>query len=209
MVTINWERIKSWTILGLAVLCVILFSLRKCNTKDCPEITVGNVDTVRIDTVWADREVISHHWHKPVPKDSVYAPIDTVGVNMDSLCLALLNTLNYVRYYKDSVDTEDLTMWVEDSVRGTLLHKSVMYKLKIPREITITTKEYVYPTWDLYGGGFISKEGDKINFGPMLGLRHKNLYLSYSRGLEAPTNSLTVGIRFQVNKRKVKKNLFF
>jgi hypothetical protein len=106
------------------------------------------------------------------------------------------------KLYQDTLQTDDIDIFTYNLVDGTLIDSKFSYKLKVPREITVT-KTIEYPKTyksGLYVFGEIG--GNKQQFDNLsVGLQYQNKgkwFASYRVNLnqiQATTHNIGVGIR--------------
>ena len=166
-----------------------------------PEPTV----TIVKDTIWQTKIDTLHI--ETTKFEKVYIPIANSNTERKDFKkeITLDETAQFAagKLYKDTLRTDDIDIFTYNLVDGTLIDSKFSYKLKVPREITIT-KTIEYPKTyrsGLYIFGEIG--GNQRQFNNLsLGLQYQNKgkwFASYRVNLnqiEALTHNIGVGIRF-------------
>ena len=186
----------------LSILAVVIFNmlLRQCNkgtskTENTPKVTVVRdtvwqtkidtfkVQTIKYQTVYVDRDHI-----KTVYKDRPQTKDSSVFVK--------------ARVYKDTLSNDDIDIFSYNLIDGQLLDSEISYKLKVPREITVT-KTIQYPKTYRSGLYLFSEIGgnqnrfDNISLGVQYN-RKGQWFVSYRANLnqlQQPTHNIGIGVR--------------
>lgn len=139
-----------FTIFALLGVIALMF-LRECNgcieyyqkPKESDTVTLTRTDTVWAkDTVYKLNTVVLPRVHDSV---RIYSqkPSDSL------IC-------SYIRFYRDSLEDKNLVVFMDDSVQGLLLSRSVGYRLKVPLTINTVTDNFITTyndrKWVLRGG---------------------------------------------------------
>ncbi len=192
------DRVKNGAILVLFVVVCILLLLRSCDGK--VEKTVNQNDTTyvtKIDTVY------------PAPDTITFAPIH-LTVYKKIRDTVNLEVCKYINIYKDSLSDPNLVIYYTDSVKGQLLDKQLSYKLKVPKTITITEREFInkYITTNkekttIYGGVMLgaTAKGQITNLLPVITLKYKKNLLYYGYGIFDQSHNVGVSVKL-FNKKK-------
>ncbi|SEE02018.1 hypothetical protein SAMN04487765_1126 [Tenacibaculum sp. MAR_2010_89] len=124
------SKTNSIILVGILLLLLInLFSKRTAIEK--PKITIvrdtiwqPKIDTFKVQTIKYKKVYV----HK---KDITKIIKDTIFIK---------DTINFItaKIYRDTLNNADLEIYSYDLVKGKLLDSQLSYKLKVPREITIT-----------------------------------------------------------------------
>lgn len=163
----------------LFVTCILFFALtKKCssNHSTTPKITVvrdtvwqTKVDTLKIQTTKYEKVYVAKNNLTKVIKDTI----------------VVRDTANYIpaKIYRDTIQNNDFDLYTYNLVQGILLDSKLEYKLKVPREITVT-KTIEYPKTYRSGLYLFSEIGGNTkqfhNFS--LGLQYNrkgNWFISY------------------------------
>ncbi|WP_298901170.1 hypothetical protein [uncultured Psychroserpens sp.] len=186
----------------LTILAIVIFNmlLRQCSkgnskTEDSPQITIVRdtvwqtkidtfkVQTIKYQTVYVDRDYIKTVYKtRPQTKDS--------------------SAFVKARAYKDTLSNDDIDIFSYNLVDGQLLDSEIAYKLKVPREITVT-KTIEYPKTYRSGLYLFSEIGgnqnrfDNISLGLQYNRKGK-WFVSYRANLnqlQEPTHNIGIGVR--------------
>lgn len=122
----------------IVLLFVNLFNKRNPKTNpQTPKITVikdtvwqTKIDTFKVQTIRYKKVYVHKNDVTKIVKDTIF----------------IKDTANYVaaKIYRDTLKNTDIEIYNYDLVKGKLLDSQLSYKLKVPREITIT-KTIEYP----------------------------------------------------------------
>lgn len=180
----------------IVLLFVNLFTKRYQKTNpQTPKITVVK------DTVWQTK--IDTFKVQTIRYKKVYVHKNNVKEVLRDILL-LKDTTNYItaREYKDTLSNSDIDIYTHNLVKGTLLDSQLSYKLKIPREITIT-KTIEHPKTYRSGLYLFTEIGgnpqtfDNLSFGLQYNRKGK-WFASYRvniNQLNKPTHNIGVGYR--------------
>ena len=184
----------------LAVIIVLLFVnlFNKRNQKVAPQepkITVvkdtvwqTKVDTFKVQTIRYKKVYVHKNDVTNIVKDTIF----------------IKDTTNYVaaKIYQDTLKNTDIEIYKYDLVQGKLLDSQLSYKLKVPREITIT-KTIEHPKTYRSGLYLFTEIGgnpqtfDNLSFGLQYNRKGK-WFASYRvniNQLNQPTHNIGVGYR--------------
>ncbi|WP_028888316.1 hypothetical protein [Tenacibaculum ovolyticum] len=116
----------------IVLLCINLFSKRTNKTAiEKPKITVikdtiwqTKIDTFKIQTVKYKKVYVHKNDVTKIIKDTLF----------------IKDTTNFIaaKIYRDTLNNTDVEIYSYNLVKGKLLGSQLAYKLKVPREITIT-----------------------------------------------------------------------
>ncbi|WP_298417852.1 hypothetical protein [uncultured Kordia sp.] len=196
---ISTERILLVIIIGLLWYSLLLKSCESdIGIKAEPTITI-----VR-DTIWQTKIDTLHI--QTTKFEYVYIP--KIGSNEERKNFKKEITLEEKKQfiegklYKDTLRTEDIDIFTHNVVDGTLIESKFSYKLKVPREITIT-KTIEHPK--TYRSGFYvfgEVGGNKNQFNNLsLGVQYQHQgkwFASYSVNLnqiQSTSHNVGVGVR--------------
>lgn len=177
------------------LLLVNLFRKKETSKNQAPKITIvkdtvwqTKVDTFKVQTIKYEKVYVYKNNVTKVVKDTVF----------------IKDTTNYIgaKIYRDTLKNTDLEIYSYDLVRGKLLDSQLSYKLKVPKEITIT-KTIEHPK--TYRSGlylFSEFGGNKQTFDNLsLGLQYNRKgkwFASYRLNINQfnePTHNIGVGYR--------------
>jgi hypothetical protein len=157
--------------------------------------------TIKRDTVWqtkTDTFKVQTVKYKTVyvNKNDVSNVVDTTADIED------LSLYEEARAYKDTLSNDDIEIYSYNLLSGNLLDSKLSYKLKVPREITIT-KTIEHPKAFRSGLYVFSEIGGNRSVlnNLSLGLQYNrkgNWFVSYRVNLntvENPTHNIGVGVR--------------
>ena len=184
----------------LAVIIVLLFVnlFTKRNQKVAPQ---EPKITVVKDTVWQTK--IDTFKVQTIKYQKVYVhKNDVTNVVKDTIFIK--DTTDYVaaKIYRDTLKNTDIEIYKYDLVQGKLLDSQLSYKLKVPREITIT-KTIEHPKTYRSGLYLFTEIGgnpqtfDNLSFGLQYNRKGK-WFASYRLNinqLNQPTHNIGVGYR--------------
>ncbi|CAL2080371.1 hypothetical protein [Tenacibaculum sp. 190524A02b] len=128
---IKTEKVLLYVIIGLLI--THLFWKKKDTTtkNQQPKITIvrdtvwqTKIDTFKVQTVKYKKVYVHKNDVTKIIKDTVF----------------IKDTTNYIaaKIYRDTLNNTDVEIYSYDLVNGKLLDSNLSYKLKVPREITIT-----------------------------------------------------------------------
>lgn len=185
-------------LLGVIVLllCVNLFNKRDQKTNsETPKITIvkdtvwqTKVDTFKVQTVKYKKVYVHKNDVTNIVKDTIF----------------IKDTTNYVaaKIYRDTLKNTDIEIYNYNLVQGKLLNSQLSYKLKVPREITIT-KTIEHPKTYRSGLYLFTEIGgntqtfNNLSFGLQYNRKGK-WFASYRLNinqLNQPTHNIGVGYR--------------
>jgi hypothetical protein len=192
------HRRELFAILGTASL-FLLFS-KQCTTTPLKEPKV----TVVRDTVWQTK--IDTFRVQTTQYETVYvAKQSPTKVIHDTLIIKDTTEFIKAKVYRDTLQNDDIELYSYNLVDGTLLDSELSYKLKVPKEITIT-KTIEHPKTYRSGLYFFSEIGgnveefNNLSFGLQYN-RKGNWFVSYRLNLNELTPiSHNIGIGFRIFK---------
>jgi len=194
--SIKTERLLLLIILAL-VICNLF--LKQCsgfkNNDNKSKITITR------DTVWQTK--IDTFKVQTVKYKTVYVNKKNISNIVETKAdIKDLSLYEEARVYKDTLSNDDIDIYSYNLLSGNLLDSQLSYKLKVPREITVT-KVIEHPK--TYRSGlyvFSEVGGNTNNFDNLsIGLQYNrkgNWFASYRLNLNAiksPTHNLGVGVR--------------
>lgn len=128
-------NLKTNSIILVGILLLLLINLfsRRTNktTIEKPKITIvrdtvwqTKIDTFKVQTVKYKKVYVHKNDITKIIKDTIF----------------IKDTTNFVaaKIYRDTLNNTDVEIYSYDLVKGKLLDSQLSYKLKVPREITIT-----------------------------------------------------------------------
>ena len=193
--TLKTERLLLLAILAMVAASLLSGRCSPSNGSQEPVVTIvrdtvwqTKVDTFTVQTTRYETVFV----HREVPTEI----ITNISEVEDP------TTLTEARVYRDTLSNDDIDIYSYDLLTGELLDSEISYKLKVPREITVTkTIEYpktyrsgVYLFGELGGN---TQRFDNISLGLQYN-RKGNWFAGYRVNLNAPqgtTHNLSVGIR--------------
>ncbi|WGH74578.1 hypothetical protein P8625_10805 [Tenacibaculum tangerinum] len=185
-------------LLGVVVVLLFMNLFNKRYQKTSPQ---PPKITVVKDTVWQTK--IDTFTVQTVKYQKVYVhKNDLTKVVKDTIFIK--DTTNYVaaKIYRDTLKNTDIEIYNYDLVQGKLLDSQLSYKLKVPREITIT-KTIEHPKTYRSGLYLFSEIGgntqgfDNLSFGLQYN-RQGRWFASYRLNINQfrqPTHNVGVGYR--------------
>jgi len=186
------------TLLGVVFLLTLFPKRCTRETPKEPKVTI-----VR-DTIWQTK--IDTFKIQTTQYETVYvAKQNPTKVIRDTIIVKDTTKFIKAKVYRDTVKNDDLELYSYNLVDGTLLDSDLSYKLKVPKEITVT-KTIEYPKTYRSGLYFFSEIGGNIeqfnnlSFGLQYN-RKGNWFVSYRLNLNELTPiSHNVGIGFRIFK---------
>lgn len=193
MNTINTERILLWVILTV-VLLNFLPQRYVRERNEHPKITIEKdtvwqtkTDTFKVQTIKYEKVYV----HK---KDVQKFAKDTTKIDTTQYQLA--------KVYNDTLSNNDIDIYSYNLLDGNLLDSRLSYKLKIPREITVTKtiehpKTYRSGLYLFSEIGGTTQQFDNISLGLQYN-RKGNWFASYRLNLinaKQSTHNIGVGVR--------------
>jgi len=184
----------------LGVIIVLLFinlfnKIHKKNTSQTPKITIvkdtvwqTKVDTFKVQTIKYKKVYVHKNDVTNIVKDTIF----------------IKDTTNFIaaKIYRDTLKNTDIEIYNYDLVKGKLLDSQLSYKLKVPREITIT-KTIEHPKTYRSGLYLFTEIGgnpqtfNNLSFGLQYNRKGK-WFASYRLNinqLNQPTHNVGVGYR--------------
>ncbi|UTD15673.1 hypothetical protein HER15_09410 [Tenacibaculum mesophilum] len=180
----------------IVLLFINLFTKRYQKTNpQTPKITVvkdtvwqTKIDTFKVQTIKYQKVYVHKNDVTKIVKDTIF----------------IKDTNNYVaaKIYRDTLKNADIEIYNYDLVKGKLLDSQLSYKLKVPREITIT-KTIEHPKTYRSGLYLFTEIGgnpqtfDNLSFGLQYNRKGK-WFASYRLNinqLNQPTHNVGVGYR--------------
>ncbi|WP_452219949.1 hypothetical protein [Lacinutrix salivirga] len=193
--------IKTEKLLLLTLIGLVVFNLF---TKRCSGLKPTNPEakiTTTKDTVWqAKKDTFKvqtvHYKTVYVNSDDISKIIESKDeVNMPS-------EYNEAKVYQDTLSNNDIDIYSYNLLQGNLLDSQLSYKLKVPREITVT-KTIEHPKTFRSGLYLFSEVGGNTQTlnNISLGLQYNrkgNWFASYRFNIndfKQPTHNIGVGVR--------------
>lgn len=185
-------------LLGVIIVLLFVNLFTKRNQKVVPQ---EPKITVVKDTVWQTK--IDTFKVQTIKYQKVYVHKNDV-TNIVKDTIFIKDTTNYVaaKIYRDTLKNTDIEIYKYDLVKGKLLDSQLSYKLKVPREITIT-KTIEHPKTYRSGLYLFTEIGgnpqtfDNLSFGLQYNRKGK-WFASYRLNinqLNQPTHNIGVGYR--------------
>ncbi|WP_460220373.1 hypothetical protein [Psychroserpens sp. MEBiC05023] len=195
------QHISTEKTLLLIILTIIIFNLltKQCvsnpSDRQTPKVTI-----VR-DTIWQIK--VDTFKVQTLRYKTVYVDRDNpTTINETRSNAKDASKLVEAKVYKDTLSNDDIDIFSFNLVEGNLLDSEISYKLKLPREITVTNT-IEYPKTYRSGLYFFSEIGgnqtrfDNISFGIQYNRKGK-WFVSYRANLnqlQQPTHNVGVGVR--------------
>lgn len=185
-------------LLGAILLLLFINLFTKQNEK---RVTQEPKITIVRDTVWQTK--IDTFKVQTVKYKKVYVhKNDVTKIIKDTIFIK--DTTNYIaaKIYRDTLNNTDVEIYSYDLVKGKLLDSQISYKLKVPREITVT-KTIEHPKTYRSGLYLFSEVGgnaqtfDNLSFGLQYNRKGK-WFASYRVNLnqiQQSTHNVGVGYR--------------
>lgn len=186
----------------LIILAIIILNLltRQCSKPFSEDNNQPNITIIR-DTIWQTK--IDTFKVQTLKYQTVYVDSDEVSVTRQTLPQTKdSTTFMKARIYRDTLSNDDIDMFSYNLVEGRLLDSDISYKLKVPREITVT-KTIKYPKTYRSGLYFFSEIGgnqtrfDNVSLGLQYNRKGK-WFVSYRANFnDTPqlTHNIGVGVR--------------
>ncbi|CAL2102327.1 conserved protein of unknown function [Tenacibaculum sp. 190130A14a] len=195
----NFFKTKTDRLLLGAIILLLLINLftkqKEKRVPQEPKITIvrdtvwqTKIDTFKVQTVKYKKVYVHKNDVTKIIKDTIF----------------IKDTTNYIaaKIYRDTLNNTDVEIYSYDLVKGKLLDSQLSYKLKVPREITIT-KTIEHPKTYRSGLYLFSEVGgnaqtfDNLSFGLQYNRKGK-WFASYRVNLnqiQQPTHNVGVGVR--------------
>jgi len=134
---IKTEKVLLYVIIGLLITHLFWKKKNTTTKNQQPKITIvrdtvwqTKIDTFKVQTVKYKKVYVHKNDVTKIIKDTVF----------------IKDTTNYIaaKIYRDTLNNTDVEIYSYNLVNGKLLDSNLSYKLKVPREITIT-KTIEYP----------------------------------------------------------------
>jgi hypothetical protein len=189
-------------LLLLIILAIVIFNLlaRRCGKTISEDIKTPTVTIVR-DTVWQTK--IDTFKVQTLRYKTVYVDRHDVSAISETLPKKIASSVIIkAKIYKDTLSNDDIDIFSYSLVEGNLLDSEISYKLKVPREITVT-KTIEYPK-TYRSALFLYSEigGNQTRFDNIsLGLQYNRKgkwFVSYRANLnllQEPTHHIGFGVR--------------
>lgn len=200
----NTKHISTERILLVIIIGLLWYGLLLKSCKNDIEINSEPIITIVKDTIWQTKIDTLHI--ETTKFEYVYIPIthsnDKRKNFKKEISSSEIKEFTKGKLYKDTLRTEDIDIFTHNLVDGTLVDSKFSYKLKVPREITITKTIEHPPTYK--SGLYIFGElgGNRHQFDNLsLGLQYQRKgkwFASYRINLnqiQATTHNIGVGIR--------------
>ncbi|WP_299883607.1 hypothetical protein [uncultured Lacinutrix sp.] len=193
--SIKTERLLLLIILGLVISNLFLKQCDSFKTEEKPKIIIKK------DTVWQIKK--DTFKVQTIRYKKVYVNKDDVTkVTENKEEIEDISEYKEARAYKDTLSNDDIDIYSYNLLNGDLLDSQLSYKLKVPREITVT-KTIEHPKSFRSGLYLFSEIGgnsqvlDNISLGLQYN-RKGNWFASYRLNINSfkqPTHNLGVGVR--------------
>lgn len=200
----NTKHISTERILLVIIIGLLWYSLLLKSCESDIEISTEPTVTIVRDTIWQTKIDTLHI--QTTKFEYVYIPekgtIEERKNFKKEVTLEEKEKFTKGKLYKDTLQTDDIDIFTHNLVDGTLIDSKFSYKLKVPREITITKTIEHPPTYKsgLYIFGEVG--GNKRKFDNLsLGLQYQhkgNWFASYSVNLnqiQSTSHNVGVGVR--------------
>lgn len=200
----NTKHISTEHILLVIIIGLIWYSMLLKSCESDVEINTQPTVTIVRDTIWQTKIDTLHI--QTTKFEYVYIPVKGTAEERKNfkkeITLEEKEQFTKGKLYKDTLQTDDIDIFTHNLVDGTLIDSKFSYKLKVPREITVTKTIEHPPTYKsgLYIFGEIG--GNKSQFDNLsLGLQYQhkgNWFASYSVNLnqiQSTSHNVGVGVR--------------
>ncbi|WGD35824.1 hypothetical protein [Olleya sp. YS] len=193
--SIKTERLLLLVILALVISNLFLKQCSSFKTQEQPTVTITK------DTIWQTK--VDTFKVQTVKYKSVYVNtkdtsqvLDTIPENESA------SLFEEARAYQDTLSNDDIDIYSYNLLQGNLLDSQLSYKLKVPREITVT-KTIEHPKTYRSGLYMFSEVGgnpqtlDNLSLGLQYNRKGK-WFASYRVNLsqiQNPTHNVGVGVR--------------
>lgn len=184
------EKFKDIRNLIIIILFAIIWLQRSCTSPVNKYIfnKSKNDTIITHDTTWAKDTVYSYKikYQKVIDSFPVANIIKQLPDTGENPC-------DYIRVYNGLVDDTNITINVEDTVRGLIIGSQLHYKLKVP--IKIETKETIKikPKNILSLGLELGGNSNQLNFSPLITLNHNKTYYSIRYDIVNKTYNFGIG----------------
>lgn len=193
--SIKTERLLLLIILALVVSNLFLKQCSNFKAQDQPTVTITK------DTIWQTK--VDTFKVQTVKYKTVYVNKEDTSQILENLTEtedALL--FNQAKVYQDTLSNDDIDIYSYNLLDGSLLDSQLSYKLKVPRQITVT-KTIEHPKTFRSGlYAFTEVGGNTQQLSNLsLGLQYNrkgNWFASYRLNLnqlQSPTHNVGVGVR--------------
>ncbi|MFD2568733.1 hypothetical protein [Pseudotenacibaculum haliotis] len=194
-----YKHKKELLVLIGVIILLILFP-RRCSTQPPKEPKI----TIVRDTVWQTK--VDTFKIQTTQYETVYvAKKSPTKVIRDTIIVKDTTEFIKAKVYRDTLRNDDIDLYSYNLVDGNLLDSKLTYKLKVPREITVT-KTIEHPKTFRSGLYFFSEIGgntqqfSNLSFGLQYN-RKGNWFISYRINLnEINPISHNLGVGFRIFK---------
>ncbi len=200
----NTKHISTERILLVIIIILLWYSMLLKSCESDVEINTQPTVTIVKDTIWQTKIDTLHI--RTTKFEYVYIPTTSFNEGRKNfkkeITLEEKEQFTKGKLYKDTLQTDDIDIFTHNLVDGTLIDSKFSYKLKVPREITITKTIEHPPTYKsgLYIFGEVG--GNKNQFDNLsLGLQYQhkgNWFASYSINLnqiQSTSHNVGIGVR--------------
>lgn len=200
----NTKHISTERILLVIIIILLWYSMLLKSCESDVEINTQPTVTIVKDTIWQTKIDTLHI--QTTKFEYVYIPTTSFNEERKNfkkeITLKEKEQFTKGKLYKDTLQTDDIDIFTHNLVDGTLIDSKFSYKLKVPREITITKTIEHPPTYKsgLYIFGEVG--GNKNQFDNLsLGLQYQhkgNWFASYSINLnqiQSTSHNIGIGVR--------------
>lgn len=192
-------KIDKTILYSILILVLLNFISRQCSSK--PERNEAPKITVVRDTIWQTK--VDTFKIQTTSYKTVYVDTNDVSrIIEDSIERDIPENYTEAKAYRDTLSNDDIDIFSYNLVDGRLLDSELSYKLKVPREVTIT-KTIEHPK--TYRSGlylFSEVGGNSAQFNNLsLGIQYNRKgkwFVSYRANfnqIQQTTHNLGVGFR--------------
>jgi len=189
------EKIKSFTITLLFIICLVLLLTKGCDNTKIVEVV--KTDTIKTHTVDTFIKVITNNKYITKFKEPKK---DTIIID---------NTSHIVNTYEDSLSDQNIKINVTTQVEGKLVTESIKYELKYPiikihDMVEIKTTEYITkePKFSMFIGGMIGGNSKELGtIAPIVGFSTNKTNVFYGFNLMNSTHNIGVSTRIFKSKK--------
>lgn len=196
------ETIKDYVIIILAITLMVFIMVRGC-TKPFHHLEVTPIKQViyKSDTIFSKDTLIKLKTIYRPKYDTIYK-IDTVN---DTVKMYALDTLSYIRVYKDSISDTNQVIYSNIRTIGILDKYSLSYKLK-PKPIVINSIKQIDTVYkpsklSIYAGLELGGNASSFNLSPFVSICYNQSLIGYRYGVLNGTHSIAVGYKIFNSKK--------
>ena len=194
--------IKNYLIIILAIVIMAFIMMKGCNNPFSNLEIQPQIQTIiKSDTIWTDTGSVKLKTVLKPIHDTIYA-IDSLVDNIE------IDSLPYVRIYKDTIPDSNLTIYSDIKVIGILSQLDLSYKLK-PKPSLITnnttttiTNVKIQPSKvSIIAGLELGGNKSSFNLSPYIKVDIKKASIGYRYGVLDQTHSIGVGYKIFNSKK--------